>query len=151
VERSRFRALIASAIVAEVARRTIREILRELETGLAGALDLDPRAGLRAWVRVMFGAVKARSGVVYALWKDVPFLGEIDEVNNARIATLALATQWQSRVKTPLFAENPAAMTYLLAVMGAHGIVESVVARPRHLSQQEVEETFARILSALLF
>jgi hypothetical protein len=98
----------------------------------------------------MFASIKGRREVVRALWRDVHFLGELDEVKDLRRIVLDLARQWRTRVKSPLYAENPEAVTYLVTMMSAHAIVESVVARPSHLSADEVEETFARILARLV-
>jgi len=138
-------------VVAEVARRVVREVLAELAAGLEGALVADAEAGVREWVRVMFRAIKSRRGVVRALWMDVPFLGQLDEVKRVRETALDLATRWQTSARAPRLVRNQEAMNYLLVVMAAHGIVEGVVARPRHLSQEDVEETFVHVMVTLLF
>jgi AcrR family transcriptional regulator len=137
-------------LVAELVRRTIREVVADVTRGLEGALAKDLEDGLRDWVRVMFAAVECRKEIIRVLWKDVPFLRELDEVRTLQGTLLALAARGQGVVKAPLMRANPAAMIYLLTVMSGHAIVESVVARPRHLSQQEVEECFQRIALALL-
>lgn len=137
-------------VVAELVRRTLREIVAEMARGLEGALAKDFEPGLREWVRVMFAAVSARRDIVRAIWRDVPFLHELDEVRSLRKTLMALASRGQRAVESPLLRERPEAMTYLLTVMTSHAVVESVVARPRHLSQQEVEACFLTLVTTLL-
>jgi AcrR family transcriptional regulator len=137
-------------IVAELVRRTVRETLEEVTGGLEGALARDFASGLRSWVRVMFAAVKARRELVRAIWRDVPFLRDLDEIQSLQGSLLALAQRGRSLSTSPLVAASPEAMMYLVTVMSGHAIVESVVARPRHLPLQDVEECFQRIVATLL-
>jgi hypothetical protein len=100
---------------------------------------------------VMFATVETRRDLVRALWRDVPFLRELDEIQALRKTLLALARRGHGFATGPLVARSPDAMTYLLTVMTGHAIVESVVARPSHLPLNEVEECFQRIVATLLF
>jgi AcrR family transcriptional regulator len=137
-------------IVAEVVRRTVREIVGEVAGGLDGALAADFERGLRAWVRVMFAAIEARREIVRAIWRDVPFLRELDEIRSLQETLIALAARGRSVVRNPLMRTHPEAMTYLLTVMTGHTVVESVIARPPHVPLRDVEACFQRIVATIL-
>ena len=137
-------------IVAEIVRRTVREIVEEVDRGLerAGGHDLESR--LREWLHVMFAAVKVRRDLVRAISRDVPFLRDLDEVKTLQTTLLDVATRGSHAVDSPLLRKNREAVIYLLTVMSGHAIVESVVARPRHLALQDVEAAFQHIIVTVL-
>src|SRR5262249_54860124 len=89
-------------IVAEVVRRTVREIVGEVAGGFESVLDADLETGLREWIRVMFAAVHKRRDVVRAIWRDVPFLRELDEIRALQGTLVALAGRGRDAVKNPL-------------------------------------------------
>jgi len=137
-------------IVAEVVRRTVREMVSEVTLGFENVLAEDFPIGLREWIRVIFAAVKARRELVRAIWRDVPFLHDLDEVRELQSTLVALAFRGRTSVTNPLIRAHPETMIWLLTVMSAHAIVEGVVARPRHISQEELEACFEDLITNLL-
>ena len=136
-------------IVAEVTRRTLREMLEEIAGGVKASLELGGEEGLRLGLRLLFDAVEKRRALVRALWQ-VPFLNQIEEVNALPRSLLALTARSLPRAKGSVFDRNPEASSYLLTVMVANAVVQSAAARPRHLSREEVEETLAEMVRAVM-
>jgi AcrR family transcriptional regulator len=137
-------------IVAEIVRRTVKEIVDEVTRGYESVLTVNFPIGLRSWVRAIFAAVRARRDLVRAIWRDVPFLHDLEEVIELQSTLVALAFRGRERVANPLIRAHPEAMIWLLTVMSAHAIVEGVVAPPRHISQEELEACFEDLMAGLL-
>lgn len=136
-------------LVAELARRTIREILAEVGEGLREAALLGGEAGLRRGLGLLFDAVEGRRGLVRELWQ-LPYLSTLDEFKQLPKATVALTRQL-----SPAFAKKRAlrdleASNWLLTVMVGNAVVHGAAARPHSLSRKDVEDTLARMLVALL-
>lgn len=138
------------AIVAEVARRTVDAIIVEIASGLLTTDPTDPRAALRAWLHAMFAAVGARRDIVRVLWREVPFLWELDEIRALPDRILALARQARRTDAEPPF-DNLEAATFLLTVMVSQAVITTSIACPPPLTEQEVERTLVQMLEKLVF
>lgn len=140
-------------IVAEVARRTLREMTGALAAGLesarAAALREGPEAALRGWIALLFEIVEDRRALVSSLG-DVPFLRELEEVRALPAAMVALARDARPLADSPVFRASPEAWTYIVTTMVMNTVLESVVARPPHLSREEIQETLVGILLSLM-
>lgn len=138
------------AIVAEVARRTVQSILDEIAAAfLATPLD-DPRAALRAWVRAMFAAVRARRDTVRVLWREVPFLWDLAEIRDLPERMLALARSARLPGTAPTSPAELEAATFLLTVMVSQAVITATIALPSTVSAEVAEETLARMLETLV-
>jgi hypothetical protein len=98
----------------------------------------------------MFSAIDRRRDLMFVHSRDVPFFRDIQEVERAGETVLTLFREGQAGVTNPLFFRNAEVMSYLMTTMISHAIMESVVARPRHLRREDLEETLVRIIAKLL-
>lgn len=136
-------------LVAELTRRTIREILAEVGDGLQGAVKVGGEPGLRRGIGILFDAVERRRALVRELWQ-LPYLATLDEFKQLPKVAVALTRQL-----SPAFAKRRAlrdleASSWLLTVMVGNAVVHGAAARPRSLSRKDVEDTLARMLAVLL-
>ena len=136
-------------LVAELTRRTIREMLAEVGEGLQGAVKVGGEAGLRRGIGILFDAVEQRRALVRELWQ-LPYLATLDEFKQLPAVTVAITRQL-----SPAFAKKRAlrdleAANWLLTVMVGNAVVHGAAARPRTLSRKDVEDTLARMLAVLL-
>ena len=140
-------------IVAEVARRTLREMTGALAEGLESTKAVALRDGLdvalRQWVALLFEIVEDRRALVSSL-ADVPFLRELDEVRALPAVMVALARDGRPLAESRLFRRSPEAWTYIVTTMVMNTVLESVVARPAHLSSGDIQETLVGILISLM-
>jgi AcrR family transcriptional regulator len=136
-------------LVAELTRRTIREVLAEVGEGLQSAVQLGGEAGLRRGIGILFDAVEERCELVRELWQ-LPYLATLDELKELPKVMLAITRQL-----SPAFAKKRAlrdleAANWLLTVMVGNAVVHGAAARPRSLSRTDIEDTLARMLAILL-
>jgi AcrR family transcriptional regulator len=137
-------------IVAEVVRRTMADVAREVATGFQQALAQGFDVGLGRWVSACFAALGRRANLMRVLWMDVPFLWELEEVQALPLLMVGIARQGLPDATSPWLLADPEAATYLLTVMIRAAIVEGVVARPAHLSMAQVEASLTSLLSLVL-
>lgn len=136
-------------LVAELARRTIREILAEVGDGLRGAVVLGGEPGLRRGVGLLFDAVESRRALVRELWQ-LPYLATLAEFKQLPKVTVELTRQLSPAFTKKRALKNLEAASWLLTVMVGNAVVHGAAARPRSLSRKDVEETLARMLTTLL-
>jgi AcrR family transcriptional regulator len=136
-------------IVAELARRTIREILAEVGDGLRGAVVLGGEPGLRRGVGLLFDAVESRRALVRELWQ-LPYLATLAEFKQLPKVTVELTRQLSPAFAKKRALRNMEAASWLLTVMVGNAVVHGAAARPRSLSRKDVEDTLARMLTTLL-
>jgi AcrR family transcriptional regulator len=136
-------------LVAELTRRTIREILVEVGDGLKDAAGLGGEAGLRRGIGVLFDAVERRRDLVRELWQ-LPYLATLSEFQELPKVTVALTRQLSPAFAKRRALKNLEASSWLLTVMVGNAVVHGAAARPRSLSRKEVEDTLARMLALLL-
>jgi AcrR family transcriptional regulator len=137
-------------IVAELVRRTMAEVAQEVGESFRAALDQRFARGFSVWVDTCFRAVQRRGKLMRVLWMDVPFLWELSEVQSLPLLLLAIARQGLPEATSPWLLKDPEAATYLLTVMIRAAIVESVVARPSHLSMSQVQNSLTDLLESVL-
>lgn len=138
------------SIVAEVARRTVQEILDDIARALFSVPPTDPAAALRAWVHAMFVAVGSRRDLVRVLWREVPFLWDLDEIRELPTRMLALVKSARLPTSAVAHIANLEATTWLLTVMVSQAVITSTVERPLELSEEELEATLFGMLASLL-
>jgi AcrR family transcriptional regulator len=140
-------------IVAEVARRTLREMTGALAEGLESTRAVALREGLdvalRQWVALLFRIVEDRRALVSSLG-EVPFLRELEEVRALPAAMVALARDGRPLAESKVFRASPEAWTYIVTTMVMNTVLESVVARPPHLAREEIQETLVGLLLTLM-
>lgn len=136
------------AVVAEVVRDLLDELTRDLVRGADTPLSSGPEAWLRCWVRVMFEAVRARRDLLRALFEEVPYLNEIDEVREFPARMFALATN-SPREMTEIPYVNRASI-FLITTMVRSAVLESVLDPPTDVAPEQLEDTLVHILLALL-
>lgn len=138
------------ALVAEVARVTVAAILRDADAALARALADELEPGLRAWVRVVVRAASARRALVRVLWREVPFVRTLREVEAIGGAAAAFAARFREEHRVDAGLAHPEATTYLVTVMGVYGLLEGVLGRPRALPEAAVEAAFEELVVGLV-
>lgn len=136
-------------LVAELTRRTIREILAEVGDGLKDAIELGGEPGLRRGIAILFDAVERRRALVRELWQ-LPYLATLEEVKQLPKVTIGLTRQLSPVLANQRVLRNLEASTWLLTVMVGNAVVHGAAARPRSLSRKDVEDTLARMLAVLL-
>ncbi|MBN8613222.1 MAG: TetR/AcrR family transcriptional regulator [Deltaproteobacteria bacterium] len=138
------------AIVAEVARRTITRILDDIASARSDVMPIDPEAALRAWIHTMFVAVRSRSDIVRVLWREVPFLWELEELRALPDRMLVIARAARREPSPTLDESQLEAATYLLTVMVSQAVITSTIEPPSHLSPEAIETTLTTMLATLL-
>lgn len=136
-------------LVAELTRRTIREILAEVGDGLQSAIALGGEPGLRRGIGILFDAVERRRALVRELWQ-LPYLATLDEVKQLPKVTIELTRELSPVFTNKRVLRNLEASSWLLTVMVGNAVVHGAAARPRSLSRKDVEDTLARMLAVLL-
>lgn len=136
-------------LVAELARRAIREILVEVGDGLAEAVQLGGEQGLRRGIGLLFDAVERRRGLVRELWQ-LPYLATLDEFKQLPKVTVAITQKLSPAFAKRRALRNLEAVSWLLTVMVGNAVVHGAAARPRSLSRKDVEDTLAGMLGLLL-
>lgn len=136
-------------IVAELTRRTLREMMSEIESSVEALAKVGGEQGLRFGLRLMFDVVESRCDLVRALW-ELPFLSQLEEVKAVPKAMFGLTRQVVPAVDDHAFAGDLDAASYLLTIMVGNAVVYSVTARPRRLSRKDIEETLAQMLVRVL-
>src|SRR5262245_11253564 len=79
-------------LVAELARRTLREIMSEVTGGLRDAVELGGEPGLRRGVGILFECVERRRALVRELWQ-LPYLATLDEFKQLPKVTVEITRQ----------------------------------------------------------
>ncbi len=136
-------------LVAELARRTIREILVEVGDGLQGAVSLGGEEGLQKGIGLLFDVVERRRDLVRELWQ-LPYLSTLAEFKQLPKLTVGITRQLSPAFAKKRVLRNLEASSWLLTVMVGNAVVHGAAARPSSLSRKEVEETLAHMLALLL-
>jgi AcrR family transcriptional regulator len=136
-------------LVAELARRAIREILAEVGEGLRDAVQLGGEPGLRRGLGLLFDSVERRAALVRELWQ-LPYLSTLAEFKQLPKVTVELTRQLSPAFRNKRLLRNLEASNWLLTVMVGNAVVHGAAARPRSLSRKSIEDTLARMLVTLL-
>jgi AcrR family transcriptional regulator len=137
-------------IVAEVVRRAVQEVSHEIAGSFVQALSEGMQVGLPRLIRAMFAAIEARSKLMRVLWTEVPFLWDLDEIRALPEQLFAIARQGIPGATSGWLRHDPESATYLLTVMVRAAVIESVVARPSHLSSAALEVSLVKLLEHVL-
>jgi AcrR family transcriptional regulator len=136
------------ALVAAVVEHTVQSVLAELTQGLEQALahSSDPVA---EWIGRMFAVIQRRKRLFSVLVQEVPFYSQVPAVKAARARLPELA--FQARALKPGDASpHVEAMTYLMPVMVANAVIDSVIHPPRGLESEALEGALIDAVKRLL-
>ncbi|HEX5059567.1 MAG TPA: TetR/AcrR family transcriptional regulator [Kofleriaceae bacterium] len=136
-------------LVAELARRTLREIMGEVTGGLRDAVELGGEPGLRRGVGILFEVVERRRALVRELWQ-LPYLATLDEFKQLPKVTVEITRQLSPAFAKKRVLRNLEASSWLLTVMVGNAVVHGAAARPRTLARKDVEDTLVQMLALLL-
>lgn len=137
-------------IVAELVRRTMAELAQEIADSFRASIEQGFALGLAGWVEHCFSALGRRARLIRVFWMSVPFLWELDEVRDLPLLLISLARECLPEARSSWLLADPDAATYLLTVMIRAAIVESVTARPAHLTEEQVRTSLSELLELVL-
>lgn len=137
------------ALVAAVVEHMVEGVLADLARGLehAFAHGEDPIA---EWVRAMFAVIAKRKALFSVLIQEVPFFWQVPAVVEAREGLLQLARRARSLRAAPDESPHAEAMTYLIPIMVAHAVIDSVVHPPQGLEGQALEHALVDAVRRLI-
>ncbi|MFT3926437.1 MAG: TetR family transcriptional regulator [Myxococcales bacterium] len=140
-------------IVAELVRRTIADILVEIEQTFAAAGTLaDSGEAIEQLVRQSAQVLARRRELLRVFFEQVPFLSDLDEVKTFPFKLFEIA--WRSRaISHPGVSENnelARAYLYLLIPIGRWVPYAAIIDRPAWLSAEAAEEAMVTIFRRLL-
>ena len=126
------------ALVAAVVEHMVESVLADLKHGLehSFAHGADPIA---EWISGMFAAIAKRKRLYSVLVQEVPFFWQVPAVVEARERLQQLALRARSLRRTADAAPHVEAMTYLMPIMVAHAVIDSVIRPPHGLETQALE------------
>jgi AcrR family transcriptional regulator len=140
-------------IVAELVRRTVREVLSSVEEAFDGATGIDGKdEAIEVLVRTCMQVFRKRQ----ALWKifneDVAFFWEIDEVKTFPMQLFGIAWKARAIARPGVLEGNRRAMAYLylLIPIGRWVPYAALVDRPSWLSERDAEDATVEIFRRLL-
>lgn len=136
------------ALVAAVIEQTVEGVLAELAQALEQAMQhgTDP---LAEWIGGMFSAVEKRKRLLSVLVQEVPFFRQVPAVvaageNIQDLARRARALQGEDA--SPYLE----AMTYLMPIMVAHAVIDSVIRPPEALAARSLEHALVMAVRRIL-
>lgn len=126
------------ALVAAVVDHTVDGVLAELTQGLEQALchGTDPVA---EWIGRMFAVIHKRKRLFSVLVQEVPFFWQVASVRAARSRLRELSYRARALSSTAGASPHTEAMTYLMPIMVAHAVIDSVIRPPRDLEGAALE------------
>jgi AcrR family transcriptional regulator len=126
------------ALVAAVVDQMIESVIADLTQGLehAFAHGEDPIA---EWISAMFATVAKRKRLYRVLVQEVPFFSQVPAVVAARERLHELALRARSLRAAEAASPHVEAMTYLIPIMVANAVVDSVISPPPGLDPQSLE------------
>lgn len=137
------------ALVAAVVEHMIESVIADLKHGLEHALvrGEDPIA---EWISAMFTAVSKRKRLYSVLVQEVPFFWQVPAVVAAREQLLALSVS--ARALRPAEKASPhlEAMTYLMPIMVANAVIDSVIRPPEGLPPEALEAALVDTVKRLV-
>jgi hypothetical protein len=117
----------------------VESVLADLKHSLehSFAHGTDPIA---EWISAMFAAITKRKRLFSVLVEEVPFLQQVPAVVAARERLQELALRARSLRDKNDTAPHVEAMTYLMPIMVANAVIESVIRAPRDLPPRDLEQ-----------
>jgi AcrR family transcriptional regulator len=137
------------ALVAAVVEHMIESVLADLKQGLeqAVARGQDPIA---EWISAMFTAVAKRKRLYSVLVQEVPFFWQVPAVVAAREQLHELALRARSLRPAQDVTPHVEAMTYLMPIMVANAVVDSVIRPPSGLPPEALERALVDAVKRLV-
>jgi AcrR family transcriptional regulator len=141
------------SIVAELVRRTVADILAEIEQAFTAAAQVNDRdAAIEQLVRASAQVIVRRRTLLRAIFEQVPFLSEIDEVKAFPYKLFELA--WRSRaISHPEIGDDDLrarAYLHLLIPVGRWVPYAALIDRPDWLTEQAAEDAMVVLFRRLL-
>jgi AcrR family transcriptional regulator len=141
------------SIVAELARRTVRRILHEVEAAFDEVAGMESRdEAIETLVRRCMDVLRRHSTQLRVFTEDAPFVWNLDEVKDFRTKLFEIA--WRSRAvaKNGILEGNRHAMGYLhlLIPIGRWVPYAAVIDRPPWLSPEAADDAVVEIFRRLL-
>lgn len=136
------------ALVAAVVDVTVESVLGELTADLEYALahSTDPVA---EWIKRMFAAITKRKRLFSVLVQEVPFFWQVPSVLDARAHLHELALRARALTSGEV-APHVEAMTYLMPIMVAHAVLDSVIRPPQGLEAEALERALIDAVKRLV-
>jgi len=141
------------SIVAELVRRTVRQILEEVEHAFEGATKVSGKEeAIEMLVRTCMQVLRRRMSLWKVFMEQVPFFWEIDELRAFPLRLYELAWRSRSVAKPDILDSNRRAMAYLylLVPIGRWVPYAALVDRPSWLSEKDAENATIEIFKRLL-
>jgi AcrR family transcriptional regulator len=137
------------ALVAAVVEHVVEGVLADLTHDLehAFARGEDPIA---EWISGMFSAVGKRKRLYSVLVQEVPFFWQVPAVVAARERLQELSSRARSLRAVQDVSPHADAMTYLMPIMVAHAVVDSVIRPPQGLEPQALERALVDAVRRLV-
>jgi AcrR family transcriptional regulator len=137
------------ALVAAVVEHMVESVIADLSHSLEAAFahGEDPIA---EWISGMFAAIAKRKRLYSVLVQEVPFFWQVPAVVQARERLLELAVRARSLRAADMAAPHVEAMTYLVPIMVAHAVLDSVIRPPQGLPPHALELALADAVKRLV-
>lgn len=140
-------------IVAELVRRTIREMVQETEDAFASAERIDTREdAIERLVRACMHVLRKRRVLMQVFNEQVPFFWDVDELKTFPMKLFEIAWRSRALAKSNILEGNRKAMSYLylLIPVGRWVPYAAIVNRPSWLSERDAEDAAVEIFKRLL-
>ena len=149
---------LVAAVVEHMVESVIADLTHDLEHafgstapalrgGAPAARGEDPIA---EWISGMFTAVAKRKRLYSVLVQEVPFFWQVPAVVAARERLQELAFRARSLRAAKEEAPYADAMTYLMPIMVAHAVVDSVIRPPKGIEPQALERALVDAVRRLV-
>lgn len=125
---------LVAAVVEHMVESVIADLTHSLEDAFARAED-----PIAEWISAMFGAIAKRKRLYSVLVQEVPFFWQVPAVVAARQRLHELALRARALRAAKDVPPHAEAMTYLIPVMVAQAVLDSVIRPPQGLDPQALE------------
>ena len=136
------------ALVAAVVDATVQSVLSELTADLEYALAHSPDP-IAEWIKRMFAAIARRKRLFSVLVQEVPFFWQVPSVLDARAHLHELSLRARALTCSDN-APHMEAMTYLMPIMVAHAVLDSVIRPPHGLEAEALERALIDAVKRLV-
>ena len=137
------------ALVAAVVESMVESVIADLTLGLEHAFA-HGEAPIAEWIAAMFAAIAKRKRLYSVLVQEVPFFSQVPAVVAARERLHELALRARSLRAATEASPHVEAMTYLVPIMVAHAVVDSVLRPPQGLPPQALEHALVDAVRRLV-
>lgn len=140
-------------IVAELVRRTCREIVQETEDAFTGAKNIDSKdKAIEQLVRSCLHVLRKRRALVQVFVEQVSYFWDVDEFKSLPMKLFEIVWRSRALAKSDILDGNYKAMSYayLLIPIGRWVSYAAIVNRPHWLSEKDAEDAAVEIFKRLL-